>query len=423
VQNAAKLPLPPINFTPVQPRFPEHEAYNTLPQRLTNDAFALTPDAVFELFFSDDVLQRITTNTNIYAAQKGATKTMRHKGDGRSWTPMTVDYLKMWLSITILMGVVCEPAVKDYWRPNDGTNSVHPFTDFMDLRDFEQIKRYLPIAYPEPPAINSESEVSSQSDSSVPDDVSGLWYHKVAWLFNEMTLRSRRYRTVGSRVSVDEAMATFTGRTMHKYHSVCDTYAPARFGELPLLSVPCKTDYLTRSARFPQEVGLDGLVNLRYLLNSGRSPVTQPKILKPTVQLNNTGPLPRWSKTAINPYIQLSNTGLDPGGTPIYLTDHRQAGHGGNSISAAPDLCLSHGGHICSTLPGLWHGGNSSSSSPDLCHGGNISLTSPGLCHGGTSALLRLAYTTAVTSAELRRAYATAVTSTSPCPTNAWASA
>jgi hypothetical protein len=37
-------------------------------------------------------------------------------------------------------------------------------------------------------------------------------------------------------------------------YCVRDTYAPARFGELPLLSVPCKTDYLTRSACFPQDM-------------------------------------------------------------------------------------------------------------------------------------------------------------------------
>jgi hypothetical protein len=49
-------------------------------------------------------------------------------------------------------------------------------------------------------------------------------------------------------------------------YRVRDTYAPARFGELPFLSVPCKTDYLTRSACLPQEMEIDGLANLRYIL-------------------------------------------------------------------------------------------------------------------------------------------------------------
>jgi hypothetical protein len=55
-------------------------------------------------------------------------------------------------------------------------------------------------------------------------------------------------------------------------YCVRDTYGPARFGELPLLSVPCKTDCLTRSACLRQEVALlkrpgnDGLVNEKYIL-------------------------------------------------------------------------------------------------------------------------------------------------------------
>jgi hypothetical protein len=47
-------------------------------------------------------------------------------------------------------------------------------------------------------------------------------------------------------------------------YCVRDTYAPARFGELPLLSVPSKTNCLTRSACLPQEMGLEGLVNMIY---------------------------------------------------------------------------------------------------------------------------------------------------------------
>jgi hypothetical protein len=94
-------------------------------------------------------------------------------------------------------------------------------------------------------------------------------------------------------------------------YCVRDTYAPARFGELPLLSVPCKTDCHTRSACRPQEMGLNGLVNLIYIdFRSQPSKLNQ----KPQTndQLNITGPSPRWFKTAINPYIQLSNTGPRP---------------------------------------------------------------------------------------------------------------
>jgi hypothetical protein len=85
-------------------------------------------------------------------------------------------------------------------------------------------------------------------------------------------------------------------------YCVRDTYAPARFGELPLLSVPCLTD--SRAAHAcPSRWKSMVLVSVRYILTFGLSPVTQPKILKTNDQLDITGPLPRWSKTAINPYL------------------------------------------------------------------------------------------------------------------------
>jgi hypothetical protein len=41
------------------------------------------------------------------------------------------------------MGVTVEPQLKDYWRSNDGINSYHPFTEFMNLMRYEQIKRFI----------------------------------------------------------------------------------------------------------------------------------------------------------------------------------------------------------------------------------------------------------------------------------------
>jgi hypothetical protein len=86
-------------------------------------------------------------------------------------------------------------------------------------------------------------------------------------------------------------------------YCVRDTYAPARFGELPLLSMACKTDYLTRSACLPQEMEINGLANLRYILtfDLASTLTKQPSKLnqiEPNIndQLNITGPLPRCSK-------------------------------------------------------------------------------------------------------------------------------
>jgi hypothetical protein len=162
------------------------------------------------LFWSGEMLKRITQNTNIYAKLQGAEHTRNGKGQGHSWKELTVDELKIWLGITILMGVTREPSVKDYWRNDDGCNSVHRFTEFMSLSRFEQIKRYIHISLPQ----EDDGKLTPESENERPD----LWYSKVAWLLDHLEACSRSFRTVGSNVSVDEVMIQFTGRTFHKYY-------------------------------------------------------------------------------------------------------------------------------------------------------------------------------------------------------------
>lgn len=147
-QNAAALPPVPT-YKPLVPRFEEHEAANTLPRE--TGAALTTPKGVFYQFMSDDVLDKITVNTNVYTTLHGGQETSERAGEGRSWTPMSCDALCVWISILIIMGVTKEPPVDDYWRPKDGINAYHPFTEHMSLKRFWQIKRYLHVTYPEYP--------------------------------------------------------------------------------------------------------------------------------------------------------------------------------------------------------------------------------------------------------------------------------
>jgi hypothetical protein len=178
-ENAAKLPPPPTGYQALVPRYDLHEAYNTLPTNPSKlEGFDFTPVSVFRLFWSGEMLETITRNTNIYAKLQGAEHTRNGKGQGRSWKELTVDELKIWLGITILMGVTREPSVKDYWRNDDGCNSVHRFTEFMSLCRFEQIKRYIHISLPQ----EDDGKLTPESENQRPD----LWYRKVAWLLDHL---------------------------------------------------------------------------------------------------------------------------------------------------------------------------------------------------------------------------------------------
>jgi hypothetical protein len=80
-----------------------------------------------------------------------------------------------------------------------------------------------------------------------------------------------------------------------------DTYAPARFGELPLLSVPLQTD--ARSAHLPREAvfGINGFgrtlnsIDFTCFLGTGAGTKQQLNLNQnPRSSIDVTGPSPRW---------------------------------------------------------------------------------------------------------------------------------
>jgi hypothetical protein len=163
-------------YTPYRPQPPltPHAAFNTLPY--TTDPIETTPYTIFSSFFSSTMLEKIVTNTNAYADIHGAQKTRQQRGEGRSWTAITINELRVWFGITILMGVTVEPQLKDYWRPNDGINAYHPFTEFMSLLRYEQIKRFIHITDPNSP--DSDAEEDCDLENPQPQ----TWTAKVDWL-------------------------------------------------------------------------------------------------------------------------------------------------------------------------------------------------------------------------------------------------
>jgi len=123
-----------------------------------------------QLFFTEEVLQTICTNTNLYAADKEAKK----RGMGskrRRWIEVSVEEIKCWLGIVIYMGVVSLPAVRDFWR-HDSLFLAHDFTSHMTLMRFEDIKGSL--------------HISPQHETSVDDDGRQLWHAKVEVLLQQV---------------------------------------------------------------------------------------------------------------------------------------------------------------------------------------------------------------------------------------------
>ncbi|CAG8786336.1 12240_t:CDS:1, partial [Cetraspora pellucida] len=130
------LELP--SFNPMQNRQPLHTGYATLPYEF--QLGIVTPLALFQLFFTNEHLQKMVENTNKYEQIKG-------REGGRTWDPLTLSELKIWLGLIIYIGVHKINAVEELWN-RDEKKATHEIKRFMSLFRFQQIKRFFHILAP-----------------------------------------------------------------------------------------------------------------------------------------------------------------------------------------------------------------------------------------------------------------------------------
>jgi len=115
--------LPPLpDFTPMVHRVKTHTAYNMLPDSLILNAYQ-----IFTLFFTDDMFNIMTANTNAYALEH-----LDEHTNGRPWSPTSPAELRIWVGITIYMGLNPMPGLRDYWR-HDDEHPLHPNHQVYDI--------------------------------------------------------------------------------------------------------------------------------------------------------------------------------------------------------------------------------------------------------------------------------------------------
>lgn len=100
-----------------------------------------TPLSCFEIFFNSIVLEMITTQTNLYQEQNPEPLRMNMK----SWKPLTVDELRIFLGLTINMGHVRKGSLESYWS-TDPLLATPLFGNIMSRNRYLQILRFLHFA-------------------------------------------------------------------------------------------------------------------------------------------------------------------------------------------------------------------------------------------------------------------------------------
>ena len=154
---------------------------------------ASTPYRVFCLFFSDEILHKITEYTNEYAAEHASNE---DKPFARKWYPTSIQELRAYIATYIYMGIHSQSKVSDYWNRDSNKGPLHPLVyTHIGLCCWEQIDRFLRISKPTP----------SSSQSTV--------FEKLDELSEHLRHAFKQYWTAGTHLTVDESIQRFQGRS------------------------------------------------------------------------------------------------------------------------------------------------------------------------------------------------------------------
>jgi hypothetical protein len=106
------------------------EAYAHLPPTFTEHSHLYN---YFTLFFTPNLFDLITKNTNEYAS----IYRINVEEEGlREWTDLLATELYVFIGAIIYMGVYEEPRFSMYWNTDFNTGPLHPIADHISLRRF-----------------------------------------------------------------------------------------------------------------------------------------------------------------------------------------------------------------------------------------------------------------------------------------------
>ena len=103
-----------VNIVNTAPEFEEytHECqYNVLDN-------VETPDEVFRLFLTNEIIDKMVLETNLYAEKFLTKPDLKTKSRFRNWKPINREEMLKFLGVALVMGLVRVPNINDYWSKN-----------------------------------------------------------------------------------------------------------------------------------------------------------------------------------------------------------------------------------------------------------------------------------------------------------------
>ncbi|CAG2252725.1 unnamed protein product [Mytilus edulis] len=166
--------------------------------QITGPSHNLNPNAseleYFKLFFDDNMLEKIVSQTNQYAAQNGPDPL---------WSDTSRDEISAFIGMQILMGINQLPDYSFYWSNNKYLGN-QGFKEVMSVKRYEKLNQYIHC---------------NDIETDVPVDQPGHdKLHKIRPLIDSSLQNFAARYNPNKNQAIDEAMVAYKGRSVAKQY-------------------------------------------------------------------------------------------------------------------------------------------------------------------------------------------------------------
>ena len=165
--------------------------------RIPEDVDKDDPYTLFQLFFTDEILESLVQHTNEFAELH---QLKEESKSSRKWEPTWLEELRAYIAVYIWNGVYYQHDVEDLWNRNPARGPVHDVVfKHIGLNGWEQIDRYFHVSSLHLPAPDDE-------EAALPV------FQKLEPLSDHLRQAFKKYWDAGSYLAIDETIVRFTGR-------------------------------------------------------------------------------------------------------------------------------------------------------------------------------------------------------------------
>ena len=197
--------IPPPTAMPAWEALPINNNLECGKPKLPQGVNRSNPIGLFKLFFTDEWLTIIAERTNTNAERIMNEEKNSDFRRPRSWHPVDKYDMMRYLAAVIHMGIHPEAEITDYWASIEDTGVQHRIPEYISLKRWQQIDRFL--------------YCEELRDGMIKT-------FKRIWAFSKhIEKASCKYWTPGKNLAVDESMQRFTGRAKEITNIPCKKHS------------------------------------------------------------------------------------------------------------------------------------------------------------------------------------------------------